>query len=220
LSRHEVDLAAPLDHYPEIVRGTHIEKVPELLQLARTPLAGSRDLSARIKEAEPKVRDKAALAREVEPSVERLTRQYDDAVERLQKARDAKEREIDGILTPATADTAAAEIRAHFKGRGQQAFTELSALVRAGDRRATAAVLSSPAYLSGLTVEQQGILRTQARITLAPEQHGLSGDLEQAIERVRAAGAAFVMRVGGELHKWRRPDREIAAIKKGLTDGQ
>lgn len=210
------ELAAPIDHRPEAaVRGPFIEKQPELLASARAPLQAMCDLSGKLHEAAARVRDRAALAREAAPTMERVTRQLDALVADLTSRREALERQIISTITPPARDEIAAEVRAHFKSR-KDAFAEIVALVRGGDARTTAAVLSAQPFLSGMTPEQQDVIRQAARTKFVPEQHGLSEDLGRCLDRVRAAGAAFVVRVGGELHKWQQPDREVAAIKQGL----
>ena len=78
------------------------------------------------------------------------------------------------------------------------------------------AVLGAPAYLSGLTPKQLDVVRTQARLKFAPTQAAIAEDLTRVIERVRTAGSAFVLRLGGEVHKWCQQERDVATVKKGL----
>jgi hypothetical protein len=202
-----VNLSAPIDHHPDVIRGQHIEAVPELLQLARAPMAEGFEVSKKLTDLSGRVPDKAVLAREAAPMMERVTRQFDSAVQTLTQRRDALEREIAATLTPSALDPVATEIRAHFKGR-PTSFEDVAGLVRGGDARVTAAVLSAPAFLSGLTPEQHGVVRQFARDKFTPAQHGLSEDLGRNLDRMRAAGTAFVNRVGGQLAKWTRDDAE------------
>jgi hypothetical protein len=62
----------------------------------------------------------------------------------------------------------AAEVRSHFKGRGKRAMLELNNAIARGDRASVAAVLSAPAFLSGLDNEQQQAARRLAQHRFAP----------------------------------------------------
>lgn len=86
----------------------------------------------------------------------------------------------------------AAEIRAHAKQAGE---TETMTLVRRaaerGDLDTVGAVLNAPAYLSGITEDTQGALRTAAAKQLAPDDWAQYQALQQARTTLERAIQAF-----------------------------
>lgn len=167
-----------LGHDPLTIRGEHIEKDPRLLEAARAPLAAAKGLREQINKLIGTTTNRAELARAASAQMTRVTRHFDKAVPALETRRDALEKEIAAVITPGQHDPVGVEIRAHFKAQ-KEPFAAAMKLVEGGDARTTAALLSAPAFLSGLNEEQQATVRAQARVKFAPELHGLATDLDR-----------------------------------------
>ena len=88
-------------------------------------------------------------------------------------------------------------------------------IVETGDLTTIAAVLSAPAYLSGLTEKQHDLIRTFAAQTLAPEQTAQRAEAVEALGRVTKANDHFMERIGNQLREWRDDDAKI--IQEALS---
>jgi hypothetical protein len=100
-------------------------------------------------------------------------RKFDRAVEEVEEATRAAQNIIDGVLVdPRRNEVAqssiAAEIREHVKNNSAQ-FSFVASAIEAGDVVTVRAVLGAPAFLSGLSTENAGILRGVAADKFAPE---------------------------------------------------
>ncbi len=210
-------LDVPLSHYPETIRGEHLEKDAALLSTARAPLAAAKTVREKINTLIQSTTNRGELARASAGQMEQVTRAFDKVVPQLTARREAVEKEIATILTPSAPDSAAGEIRAHFKS-DPSPFTAISNSVNAGDARTVAAVLGAPPFLSGLTNEQHDTLRLLARGKFAPAQSGLSADIERAVTQLKQVGASFVLQVGGAVREWSHVERDAEAIRKGFSN--
>jgi hypothetical protein len=201
------------DHDPLVVRGEHIAKDAKLLEAARAPLQAAKEMRTTINNLIGSTSNRAELARAAEARMSVVAKSFDAAVPALEQRRAAVEASIAKVFD--VPDSVGVEIRQHFKST-PEGYAAAAKLIESGDLRSTRAILGGPAYLSGLTDEQQATLRAHARQRFAPDLHGLSGDLERAIGTLQSVGSAVVAQVAGAIHTWGAADRDAAAIKKAL----
>ena len=77
------------------------------------------------------------------------------------------------------------------------------------------AVLNTPAYLSGLSDENQALLRVVAARKMAPEQVQQRAETADAVQRVENAMGHFTTTIAANLREWRDEDSKI--ISENLT---
>jgi hypothetical protein len=201
------------DHDPLVIRGEHIAKDAKLLEQARAPLQAAKEMRTTINNLIGSTSNRTELARAAAARAESVTKSFDAAVPALEARRAAVEQQITKLFD--VADSVGVEIRQHFKN-APEGYAAAAKLIESGDLRSTRAILAGPAYLSGLTDEQQSTLRAHARQRFAPDLHGLSGDLDRAIGTLNRVGSAVVKQVGEAIHTWGAADRDANAIKKAL----
>ncbi len=113
--------------------------------------------------------------------------------------------EIKGNPTPA-----AAEIRAYWNGKGSKRILELGQIFTEGkDRDTMAAILSGPAYLSGLTPDNMLMLRDQAAQSLCPEKRELLAETRTALGILDKAVETFTSKTTALLNRWASKDAKI-----------
>lgn len=94
--------------------------------------------------------------------------------------------------------------------RGQpKSIAELTKLFRAKDMTTISAVLSAPAYLSGLDEKQQGLLRVVAAEAVAPDKVQQRAEAADAAQRVEHAMNHFMQTIAASLREWRDKDSKI-----------
>jgi hypothetical protein len=201
------------DHDPLVIRGEHIAKDAKLLAAARAPLEQAKAMRTTINELIGTTANRAELARAAAARAESVTKSFDAAVPALTARRDAVEASITKMFEPQC--SAAGEIRQHFKS-APEGYAAAAKLIESGDLRSVRAILGAPAYLSGLSQEQFATLKSHARLKFAPNEAGLSADLERAITTLNRVGSAVVAQVAGAIHTWGAADRDAVAIKKAL----
>lgn len=89
----------------------------------------------------------------------------------------------------------AASVRDHVKGLGDKKLQFVFDAVRNNDKRTVSAVLSAPAYLSGLKDKNLETLRDMAARQWAPVDHAQFGAVEKILEYIRNAGNALTARI-------------------------
>lgn len=78
------------------------------------------------------------------------------------------------------------EVRAYVRGLPEtQRFTFIKQAVDSGDLRTVAAVLHSPAYLSGLSREHHDLMRGLAEAKFAPTERNLLTGMTKAVNHLR-----------------------------------
>lgn len=116
----------------------------------------------------------------------------------------------------------AAEIRGHFKAE-KSPFKLIADAIKAGDRQTAAAVLSAPAFLSGLTAKQHAELQSLAEKTFAPEDSAQVAACDAVLDHLMRASQTFVGRYG-EIVGPREPLRAMTAAAtarlRELTNGK
>jgi hypothetical protein len=205
-------LDAPPDHDPMVIRGDQLSRDEKLLTALRAPLASLKDTRAAVNQLIGSTANRAELARAADARMSQVAKSFDAAVPMAEQRRAAVEANIDKVLAGAP-DQYATAICAHVKAEG---FAAASKLVESGDIRSVRAVLAAPAFLLGMTPEQQGILRTAARAKFCTAEHVLSQELDRAIGTLKRVGEAAMRQVAGAIHTWGAADRDAAAIKKAL----
>lgn len=86
----------------------------------------------------------------------------------------------------------ASEVRAHLRGMDKaKRAAFVSERVEAGDLSTVAAMLSAPAYLSGLGADEVGVVRKLAERKFAPVESAALASARQARELVENAGRSF-----------------------------
>lgn len=211
-------MSLPESSHPLTIRGEHITKHEALLGTARGAMESAYDVFGRVTElAQQFTREKRPQARLAEaalPHVERAVARFGQAIETLRARREATRVAIDKKLEGDGRDAVGGEIRSHI-AKSESPVTKLADLVRAGDRRSVAAVLSAPPFLSGLTPEQREQVRALAATSFEPDDHGLLGDLDANLGRLEAANNVFLTLSAKQLKAWRDDTDEVIRKKLG-----
>jgi hypothetical protein len=203
-----------LDHHPAAaVRGTFLEKDAKLVADVRAPVEAAHALRGQLNHLLDTNVDRQQLAAAATSRMGEVTRMFDKVVPALEARRAAVQRDMDRVFTPAAADTAAGEIRSHVKG-SKEPFSEAMKIVESNDLRSATALLGAPSFLSGLSREQIGTLRTYAEQRFAGEHHGMLQDLDRTIANVKRIGEQLVRDVGGAINGW--SSKDAATIQKVL----
>jgi hypothetical protein len=123
-----------------------------------------------------------------------ITRKFDFSMSVLKKNIDALETMLSTpLLQNSRADGVTAEIRAHVKGLSvEERHKFLNDALENGDKQTLGSVLGAPAYLSGISHEEQLVRTRMYHRSNAPD----------AVQRLEATKAAYEMlgRVGGLVH--------------------
>jgi len=199
----------PIDAHPGAVKGDS-----PMLEPARRASQTLWDTWGKIRNAHETVSDRQRLAAAAQKAVERALSATDKALSALQKNRDVLEAKISSVVCPRSPDALAPEIRAHFRGTSSP-FAEASKLLASGDRRSVAAILSAPAYLSGLDDEQHRVLRDLARQRFCPEEAQAVKDIDQAAGRVMMTAGHISETLAPRIREWRGSD---AKALEGLAN--
>ncbi|TPO07133.1 hypothetical protein [Mesorhizobium sp. B1-1-5] len=113
------------------------------------------------------------------------------------------------------------EIRSHFKAmkNGDGLSLALKA-IEAGDKETTAAILSGPAYLSGLSDEQQNMLRNQMALKFAGDLVSRKNVIEKAMAVNDRAFNELLLAVGQIFPKHRVDEitKRMQTAKKDKDD--
>jgi len=193
-------LEIPIDAHPDAVKGDS-----PLLEPARAAQKAVYDVWTKVRAAQTNVADKQKLADVAKRAVERSLAVADQKLERLHQSRQTVAAQIDGVVRPKAPDSVASEIRTYMQGR-KEAFTTLAQSIQKGDRRTVAAVLTAPAYLSGLTDNQYGTLLEMAQKVFCPEETQTVADLDRAIARVERSTEQLTTVMAPLVRQWRGND--------------
>lgn len=193
-------LKIPSDAHPATLAGNGPSA-----DTGRAALASLYGALGTLLDAEPKVPVEAQpeLVGPARDLATRTIKSAAKAIDTLTGQQDHYQKQITAALTPKVSDVVQSEIRAHFKSRGKDAFTEIMGLLRAGNPAALP-VLSGPAFLSGLTDEQLGVLRTHAETSFAPDATAGRAEAEAALAKVKKETERFTATAGEKLKKWDR----------------
>lgn len=194
-------ISVPIDHHPGMVRG----EGPSA-NAARTAMTALHEAWGHIsRAAADESVELPRLARAAQAAMERALTEADKATTAISKQVAHLETAIVAATQPRQDPTLAMEIRSHWRATGWQ--KGLIPAVQA-DARTASAILSAPAYLSGLDAEKHGLVRLAATKAHAPEQ---SAALEEALlarERVETASTRIIEVVVPRIREWTTPENE------------
>lgn len=200
-----------IDNHPDTVQSESVH-----LNAARGALKNIWDQWKKLQEAEAVTTDKKRLARAAAAVVGNAEKTAETALKALQGSYDSLEAKLVAEVTPTKMDYAASEIRAYWKSQ-RHPFTGLSSLVKSGDRRTLAAVLTAPAYLSGLKDDQHQTLLGLARETWFPEETRTLKDIDHAGGRVMILANTVKNTLTPLIKEWsgEKEEKAFAAFKEG-----
>ena len=188
---------AAIEGYAEDTRGyvAGAETAMSGLHLGIKAIIDAREASAR-NPAWTEANQVIAVAEFAGKVQDKATRAVDSALRSLS----ASIKEVEGTLrapVTASANTAlSAEISAFVRGLDDgKRLSFLISAMRDGDTVTMSAVLSRPAYLSGITKEFQGTLTESFQRSKNPEAAKKLGMLQAAEEKLAAAGGLFLLQV-------------------------
>ena len=200
IDKSRAGIAAPADYDPGVVEGDSA-----VAASARSALGG---LHAVWKEVGDVARNPSVpapeLARVAQGAVERALRRADKASETIGREVKEAERALEAKIAPKVEGVIATEIRQHWaqrlSGRGDK-LGELLAAVRQ-DVRTSGAILSAPAYLSGLSAEQFETVRAQAIEGHAQEEGAKLKGARRMGELVERASRRLIDELGPRINRW------------------
>lgn len=193
----------PKKPYPDLMR-RHERNVPKCpldidaasikgdgpaLDRAREAMSAIRSSWDAIRDAARETEDVRKLAKDAGQLASRATRAADKATEYLANAEDNLREQIRERVEVSVNPALATEIRQAARGRD-----DLVTMVM-NDRRVASAILSAPAFLSGIDNRRQATLREAAEGAHAGEQVARLRQVRRAAEQIDAAGR----RVNSEL---------------------
>lgn len=206
-----VRLDIPPDHHPAVIKGDGPGA-----ELGRGALTSLYDAYGRINDTAAKVDDKARLAAAAQPFAERAIQQAARAAATMRQQVEHLDKEIAGVLRAPVEPHLAGQVRSHWAQQaGAKALKGLREAIEAGDRETVSAVLHGPSYLSGLSPENQALLRRMAAEKFAPEQVARRAETADALARVERASSHFMETIAGRLREWRDDDSRI--IEENLS---
>ena len=182
-------------------RATHPARRPEGRRSPRFTTTYGK-----INETAVRVGDKGRLAAAAQPFAERALNSAWRALTTLTKQRDHLDVEIESALTKSSPQ--AGEVRAYWRGQTKP-IAALSKLFRDADLTTISAVLTAPAYLSGLDDKQQGLLRVMAAEAVAPDKVRQRAETADAARRVERAMTHFTETIAASLRDWSDEDSKI-----------
>ncbi|CTQ56726.1 hypothetical protein LP7551_05287 [Roseibium album] len=181
----------PLDISPEAIMGDVVA-----LEGARNAMKTVRDCWNAIREAAIETEDVRKLAKDGTRLTERATMAVDAARGRLEDAEKALEQQIQQRVTVPVAPHLQSEIRAAVHGRD-----DITLLVR-NEPAVASAILSAPAFLSGLDSKKQDSLRNIAIQSHAKEEMARLKQVRRAKNQVDRAGGMVLTKLDTKVAKW------------------
>jgi len=204
-----VRIDIPPDHHPDLIRGESPGAA-----LGRETLTRLYDAYGKINDVAKQVTDKGRLAAAAQPFAERAVHTAGANINRLRQQVEHLDAEIGRALAPPVEPQLASQIRAHWAQQGSEKITGLGRAIKEGDITTTAAVLCAPAYLSGLTADNQAMLRMMAAQRFAPEQVQARAEAADALERADRATRHFMTKMAASIREWSDKDQRV--IEEGL----
>lgn len=139
------------------------------------------------------------LAQAAQKAFDRASRRYDASFARVRSDRQALEKRLsDAIGGDQPSGSLSSEIRAHFKElpNAAERAKALRAAADAKDVATLRAVFNAPAFLSGLSADEQTALKSDACDRVAPDLLAQLRAVEKLEEQLMQAGTALVARMG------------------------
>lgn len=215
--------AMPLDLTPGAVLGDG----PSAKE-ARTALSGLEQAWNLIREAASSDDVKVAdLAKHGQKALETGLAKVDRAEAAVTAQVAAISSSIDAIIMPPQSDEFAGEIRTYWRHQntdirnGKQHVKSLSSLIEAvkQDKRTVSAILSAPAYLSGLSDDNMAVLRDQAVSTWAPDQQAKLNEAKASLSRVQKARDRAISFLAPKIRTWAEPESTALANLAKMAGG-
>jgi hypothetical protein len=162
------------------------------------------------------------LVNATEKSFTRAARGIDARVDSLNTHIKALNIRVNAALDdPITKTVVATEVRAHFKAmKPDQRISFAVAAIESGDKATIAALLSAPAYLSGLDAKSHTFLRERSASKFAPTDHAQLGAANDVLTKVHAAGARLLARYAEVLGHRSTPTVKAAKQLRQLSEGK
>lgn len=205
-----VRIDIPPDFHPAVLAGDSPGSVT-----GRSALKELYEVAGRITDTARQVDDKARLAQAATPIAERALASADRGRATLVQQIAHLDSVISDAVTPPVEPQIASEIRGHWQRNGSDALTGIKKAIESGDKTTMASVLSSPAYLSGLSDANLTLLRVVAAEHVVPEKvrdRDAAADAERVVSR---AIDHFTTTLAANLREWRDEDSKI--IQEGLS---
>ena len=134
-------------------------------------------------------------------------------METLKKQVEHLDSQIDTAISPPVEPNLAGQIRDYWANSGSS-LPGLRKAIEDGDAATMSAVLHTPAYLSGISDDNQEILRVVATKRYAPDKTVQRAEAADGLQRVERTTNFFMETIAGNLRKWRDDDAKI--IQEGL----
>lgn len=164
------------------------------------------------------VRDRAALAKQVEPIVLKTMKTLKREMDGLTAQITHHEGEIAAALGAGVGQIPQ-EIRAHVKAlKESERFEFVRSLIAAGDVDSLKALTAVAPFLSGLNADVYGMAREAAERLAAPKAVSERDTGHKALARMQRAYEYFDETMAGNLTRWRASDEQkISDLVKSLT---
>ena len=168
-----------------------------------------------------------AVADFADKVTERATRAFDYATTALTNNIAALEKALSEPVQARAAHTISVEIRAHVKGLKADGGSILDFVrqpIDAGDHDTVSAVLGAPAYLSGMTPEQQAVMLRMYHTKANPQTAKRLAAARAAQDYLDRNAGLFMPQVekaiGGDYRKIQSLRKGVNASKKAFAEGQ
>lgn len=179
---------------------------------ARHALELCYDVQGRIIDVRKTNADKKLILASAVPAVERATTRADIAIKSVGQQIAHLGNEINSALQAGKVSNPS-EIRAYWLSQGEGTFIKIGALFqKAEDNLQTvAAILGAPAYLSGITPENQAALKDVAAKALVPEKVAAREEAKNALSILEKSTARFAADIGTLLNGMKDDSADIVA---------
>ncbi len=214
MARGEPDrhVEVPIDYDPRVVQGDGPSA-----RSAREAMTTLHGAWIRIRDAAAdQTVDLPRLAKAAQSAMERALTVTDGALERITAQIGHIERDIVALTQPRVDPALASEIRAFWRQRG---WTNGLPEAARTDARTASAVLSAPAYLSGLDDKQREVVRQEAVHGHAAERQAELDEARRAHDKIARAGSRMIELVSPRVRDWSQPDNANLIALEGMSRG-
>ena len=198
----------PVSHHPDTIRGDGPGAT-----LAKGAMKTIYEAHGKINTVAAQVQDKPRLATAVTPVAESAIRGAGRTITLLTAQIEHLDKAIADTLKRPVEAGLAGQIRQHWANQSNR-LSGLQSAIKDGDAATISAVLHAPHYLSGLTADQQGIIRTLAAARFAPKEVATRAETEAAMHRLTAVTDEFMGKITECINSWKDADQRI--LEEGL----
>ena len=182
-------------------------------QLAKGAMKSLYECYGRVNDVAGQVKDMGRLAQAARPHCERAVSRASQAIKTLQGQVEHLDHEIATTLRVQVEPGVAAQIRSHWAGK-KTGLGGITKAIESGDDVTASAILHAPAYLAGITNDDQALLRVMAGKKFAPEKTAQRAETAAALGKVEFAMQTFVADLGDKMRAWSDADSKL--IEEGL----